>query len=62
MADDLVVSGTEEEASLRIDEMFETGVSELVFSILTIGDDREESLERTVKFLSHYISKRQLKI
>ena len=54
MADDLVVSGTEEEASAKIDAMLDTGVSELLFSILTTGDDREESLKRTITFLSNY--------
>ncbi len=57
MADDLVVSGTEEEASAKIESMFDTGVSELLFSILTTGDDREESLQRTITFLSNYIQR-----
>ena len=57
MADDLVISGNEEEASAKIEATFDTGISELSFSILTVGDNREESLERTVTFLGKYISK-----
>ena len=57
MADDLVISGNEEEAFAKIEAMFDTGISELLFSILTVGDNREESLERTVTFLGKYISK-----
>ena len=47
----VAISGDEDTVALRIKEMFDWGASEILASVVTVGD-AEESSERTMKLLA----------
>lgn len=54
MVDSVSITGNEEQVHKRIDEVFESGVSEVFASIVTAGPDEEASYDRTLRALASY--------
>ena len=52
MIDAVVFSGNEEKIEERIEKLFEYGISEIIFSIVTTEVDSDSSYERSLELLS----------
>ena len=52
MLDSVVIAGDEASVSEQCDRIFGWGASEVLASVVTAGDDREASAERTMRLLA----------
>jgi alkanesulfonate monooxygenase SsuD/methylene tetrahydromethanopterin reductase-like flavin-dependent oxidoreductase (luciferase family) len=50
--DDVVLWGTEDRVTARINELFDWGISEIIVSIVTAGGDAAASRARTLDHLT----------
>ena len=52
MLDSVVISGDESAVAEQLDHIFEWGASEVLATIITVGDDPGQSAERTMQLLA----------
>ncbi len=52
MVEAVVFSGSEDKVSARINELFDWGISEIIATVVTVGDDSAASRDRTLALLS----------
>lgn len=52
MLDAVSISGDEAAVAERLEQLFSSGASEVLATVITVGDDREASAERTMRLLA----------
>jgi alkanesulfonate monooxygenase SsuD/methylene tetrahydromethanopterin reductase-like flavin-dependent oxidoreductase (luciferase family) len=52
MVEGVVFSGNEGQVTSRINELFDWGISEIIVSVVTVGNDTAASRERTLGLLA----------